>query len=165
MDRNSYNTKQRDEIIAFFNRHRGGCFTAKELIGSGEIPAGEATVYRTLSRLAAQGVLKRYIDGENGASYQLNLSEECSEHFHLKCEHCHRIIHMDCEFMADMKRHIESSHSFIVDIGKTVIYGLCAECVEKEKEDAERQKLPPSQKLTPRAEAAPKSEAASKGKG
>ncbi len=35
---------------------------------------------------------------------------------------------MDCGFMADMKRHIESSHDFVVDIGKTVIYGLCGDC-------------------------------------
>lgn len=130
MDRSSYNTKQRDEIVEFFNKHRGKCFTAKELIKSGEISVGEATVYRTLSRLANQGLLKRYTDGESGAAYQLNESEECSSHFHLKCEQCGKLIHMDCEFMADMQRHIEGSHGFVVDIGKTVIYGRCAECSE-----------------------------------
>lgn len=128
MDRSSYNTKQRDEIVEFFNKHRGKCFTAKELIRSGEISVGEATVYRTLQRLAGQGLLKRFTDGEAGAAYQLNESEECSCHFHLRCERCGKLIHMDCEFMADMKRHIESSHGFMVDIGKTVIYGICAEC-------------------------------------
>lgn len=125
-----YNTKQRDEILGFFNRHSGGCFTAKDIIRSGEVSVGEATVYRTLSRLAGQGVLKRFTDGEEGASYKLG-GEECSCHFHLKCESCGRVIHMDCGFMADMKRHIESSHGFIVDIGKTVIYGLCADCSDE----------------------------------
>lgn len=126
-----YNTKQRDEIIAFFNRHRGGCFTAKDIIRSGEVSVGEATVYRTLSRLAGQGVLKRFTDGGEGASYQLG-GESCACHFHLKCEVCGRVIHMDCGFMADMQRHIESSHGFSVDIGKTVIYGRCAECSDGE---------------------------------
>lgn len=135
-DRNSYNTKQRDEIVEFFSRHRGSCFTAKELIRSGEISVGEATVYRTLSRLASQGVLKRFTGDGAGASYQINDSEECSSHFHLKCERCQRLIHMDCGFMADMKKHIESSHNFTVDIGKTVIYGLCGEC-ENRKEEQE----------------------------
>ncbi len=130
-DRNSYNTKQRDEIVDFFSRHRGGCYTAKELIRSGEITVGEATVYRTLSKLAGQGVLKRYTGDGTGASYQLNESEKCDSHFHLKCEQCGRLIHMDCDFMSDMKKHIESSHSFTVDIGKTVIYGLCSECDNK----------------------------------
>ena len=128
MDRNNCNTKQRDEIVDFFNKHRGLCFTAKDLIKSGEVSVGEATVYRTLSRLTAQGLLKRFTDGDRGAAYQLNESEECSSHFHLKCSKCGTLIHMDCEFMADMKRHIEQSHGFHVDIGKTVIYGLCADC-------------------------------------
>lgn len=135
MDRNSYNTRQRDEIVEFFNKHRGTCFTAKELIRNGGISVGEATVYRTLSRLTDQGILKKFTDGETGACYQLNESEECASHFHLKCERCNKIIHMDCGFMADMKRHIEGSHDFSVDIGKTVIYGLCGDCGRAEKGD------------------------------
>lgn len=143
MDRNSYNTKQRDEIVEFFGRHRGTCYTAKEIIRSGEISVGEATVYRTLSKLTVQGVLKKYTDGDNGATYQLNESEKCDSHFHLKCERCMKIIHMDCSFMAEMKQHIESSHDFTVDVGKTVIYGICSDCAEiqrKEKENSERDK-------------------------
>ncbi len=135
MDHNTYNTKQRDEIVDFFSRHRGGCFTAKELIHSGEISVGEATVYRTLSKLAKQGVLKRYTGDGAGASYQYNESEECSSHFHLKCSRCQKLIHMDCSFMADMKSHIEASHNFTVDIGKTVIYGICSDCEEVQNED------------------------------
>lgn len=138
MDRNNYNTKQRDEIVSFFNRHRGVCFTAKELIRNEDITVGEATIYRTLSRLTNQGILKRFTDGESGASYQLNESEECGSHFHLKCERCQKLIHMDCDFMADMKRHIESSHDFFVDIGKTVIYGLCGDCGRAEAKEGQK---------------------------
>ena len=141
MDRNSYNTKQRDEIVEFFGRHRGTCYTAKEIIRSGEISVGEATVYRTLSKLTVQGVIKKYTDGDNGATYQLNESEKCDSHFHLKCERCMKIIHMDCSFMAEMKQHIESSHDFTVDVGKTVIYGICSDCAEiQRKENSERDK-------------------------
>lgn len=134
MDHNSYNTKQRDEIVDFFNKNRGRCYTAKELIKSGEISSGEATVYRTLGRLAKQGLLKKFTDGE-AACYRLNESEECSSHFHLKCLRCGRLIHMDCEFMADMKRHIEESHRFYIDVGKTVFYGLCGNCKWEEKDE------------------------------
>ena len=131
MSDNSYKTKQRDEIVEFFNAHRGKCYTAKELIKSGEVSSGEATVYRTLSKLAGQGILKRFTDGD-AACYQLNESEECSTHFHLKCEKCGKLIHMDCGFMGVVNRHIEQNHSFFVDIGKTVFYGLCGECKEPE---------------------------------
>ena len=128
MDRNNYNTKQRDEIVEFFSRHRGKCFSAKDIIRSGEIKSGEATVYRTLSKLAENGVLKRFIDGASGACYQLVESSDCDKHFHLKCEKCGKLIHVDCGFMAEIKQHIEASHDFYVDLGKTVFYGLCGDC-------------------------------------
>lgn len=134
MDRNNYNTKQRDEIIQFFNNHRGKCFSAKEIIKSGEINSGEATVYRTLSKLTNQGILTRFTDGD-ASCYQLNESEKCTNHFHLRCSRCGLLIHMDCDFMRDMQKHIESSHDFKVDIGKTVIYGLCGECSRKGEKD------------------------------
>lgn len=128
MDRNNYNTKQRDEIVEFFSRHRGKCFSAKDIIRSGEIKSGEATVYRTLSKLAENGVLKRFTDGASGACYQLAESSDCDKHFHLKCEKCGKLIHIDCGFMAEIKQHIESDHNFYVDLGKTVFYGLCDDC-------------------------------------
>ena len=102
--------------------------TAKDLIHSGEITVGEATVYRTLTKLAGAGVLKRFTGDGAGASYRLDESQECATHFHLRCERCQKLIHMDCSFMTDMKKHIESSHNFSVDIGKTIIYGLCGDC-------------------------------------
>lgn len=132
MDRNNYNTKQRDEIVEFFSRHRGKCFSAKDIIRSGEIKSGEATVYRTLSKLAENGVLKRFTDGASGACYQLAESSDCDKHFHLKCEKCGKLIHIDCGFMAEIKQHIESDHDFYVDLGKTVFYGLCGACSKGE---------------------------------
>ena len=134
MDRNNYNTKQRDEIVEFFSRHRGKCFSAKDIIRSGEIKSGEATVYRTLSKLAENGVLKRFTDGASGACYQLAESSDCDKHFHLKCEKCGKLIHIDCGFMAEIKQHIESDHNFYVDLGKTVFYGLCDDCSNKKGE-------------------------------
>lgn len=128
MDRNNYNTKQRDEILEFFNRHRGRCYTAKEIIISGEITSGEATVYRTLTKLTNQGVLKKFTDGNSGACYQLGESEKCANHFHLKCERCGKLIHIDCDVMFEMREHIQQIHGFRVDTGKTVIYGICSDC-------------------------------------
>ncbi len=139
MDKN-YSTKQRDEIIEFFRRHGGCCYTAKEIIKTGELKAGEATVYRTLARLTEKGVIKRYSGDGLGAVYRLNENESCSKHFHLKCGSCGRIFHIDCVYMADIKRHIENEHGFFVDPGKTVFYGICGECAKKRlqnKEDSE----------------------------
>lgn len=85
MDRNNYNTKQRDEIVEFFSRHRGSCFTAKDIITSGEVTVGEATVYRTLTKLANQGVLKRFTGDGSGACYQL-MDDRMLQPLHLKCD-------------------------------------------------------------------------------
>ncbi len=131
MDRNNYNTKQRDEIVEFFSKRRGKCFSAKDIIKSGEISSGEATVYRTLSKLADSGVLKRFTDG-NSSCYQLADSDECSSHFHLRCENCGKLIHLDCDFRGEIKNHIDGKHDFGGDIGKTVFYGLCGECAKGE---------------------------------
>lgn len=139
MDRNNYNTKQRDEIVEFFSRHRGSCFTARDIIVSGEVTVGEATVYRTLTKLANQGVLKRFSGDGSGACYQLMDEKKCSLHFHLKCDRCQRLIHMDCSFMKEMQQHILQSHGFVVDVGRTVIYGLCSECSNAD-EDKENSK-------------------------
>ncbi|MCH5208306.1 MAG: transcriptional repressor [Oscillospiraceae bacterium] len=131
MDRNNYNTKQRDEIVDFFTKRRGKCFSAKDIIKSGEITSGEATVYRTLSKLTESGVLKRFTDG-NSSCYQLADSNECASHFHLRCDKCGKLIHLDCDFINEVQNHIKAKHDFFVDIGKTVFYGLCGECAKGE---------------------------------
>ena len=55
MSDNVYKTKQRDEIVEFFNQHRGKCYTAKEIIKSGEITSGEATVSERSPSLLRRG--------------------------------------------------------------------------------------------------------------
>ena len=131
MSDNSYKTKQRDEIVDFFTKRRGKCFSAKDIIKSGEITSGEATVYRTLSKLTESGILKRFTDG-NSSCYQLADSNECASHFHLRCDKCGKLIHLDCDFINEVQNHIKAKHDFFVDIGKTVFYGLCGECAKGE---------------------------------
>ena len=39
---------------------------------------------------------------------------------------------MDCGFMETISEHFKNEHGFILDCRKTVIYGLCNDCAEKE---------------------------------
>ena len=81
----AYNTKQRAEILEFFKRNFDKSFSAGEIISSDEISAGEATVYRCLSLLSKEGLLRRFTEnGAGGALYQY-AGSECCRHFHLKC--------------------------------------------------------------------------------
>ena len=120
-----YKTRQRDEILRFFMEHQDGCFSAKDVYK--QVNAGEATVFRTLNALAQEGILNKFT-GDGGAYYQYNRENACTDHIHLKCERCGRLIHMDCTFIHELIRHFCSEHGFTVDCGKTVIYGLCGDC-------------------------------------
>lgn len=129
MAETKYKTKQRDEILSFFRENADGCFTAREVIEN--VHAGEATVFRTLSALVDEGVIKRFTGDSNrggAAHYQFSSCTESDPHIHLRCEDCGRLIHMDCGFMEDIVSHFRADHGFSVDCSRTVIYGRCSSC-------------------------------------
>ncbi|MDD3193567.1 MAG: transcriptional repressor [Oscillospiraceae bacterium] len=123
-----YRTRQRELVLQFFSDHSGECFCAKDLIAQKLIPVGAATLYRALARLNDEGKLKKYIEASGGAYYQYNESEACHCHFHLKCLRCGALIHMDCAQMKEVQEHIAADHDFVVDSGKSILYGVCKKC-------------------------------------
>lgn len=130
MGEKSYRTKQRDSIYAYFAAHPDACLSARDIIENPEIAVGEATVFRCLSHLTAEGKIKKYVGAGGGALYQVNHAEECNSHFHLKCLICGEIIHLDCSVMQGVEEKIAASHDFVVDVSRTVIYGFCHACRE-----------------------------------
>jgi Fur family ferric uptake transcriptional regulator len=133
--KNEYSTKQRTIILNFL-RENSAHVTASDIIShlrEQNISVGTATVYRTLDKLVSQGILKKMIiDERSGACYQYTESAHCSEHFHLKCISCGKLIHLSCDFLQQMEKHILDDHGFKVSSGKTVIYGHCSDCSDKE---------------------------------
>ncbi|MBQ7365587.1 MAG: transcriptional repressor [Clostridia bacterium] len=127
MAEKKYRTRQRDSILAFFASHPDACLSAKDIIESPEIEAGEATVFRCLAHLTEEGLIKKYTSDE-GALYQYNRTGECNHHFHLKCLHCGTIVHLDCDVLRSVSEHIGAHHRFAVDVSRTVIYGICENC-------------------------------------
>ena len=126
-----YRTKQRDEILRFFMDHADRCCSVKEV--SGQVDAGEATVFRAVTALTESGMLRKFTVGTGRgecAFYQYAACGNRPEHIHLKCERCGALFHMDCAFMETILSHFRDEHAFTVDCGKTVIYGLCRTCRE-----------------------------------
>lgn len=123
-----YKTKQRDEILSFFESHSEECFSAKDVCG--KVNCGEATVFRTIAKLTDEGKLKRFVSGGSRecAYYQYNCCNHSEGHIHLKCNKCGQLIHMDCDFIGKLLSHFMDEHNFTVDSGKTVIYGCCKNC-------------------------------------
>lgn len=125
-EKTTYRTRQRDGILRFFTENPDRCFTARDLVG--QVEAGEATIFRALAALTEEGKLKKFTGGSGeSACYQLNTAG-CALHLHLKCRGCGKLIHMDCAFMQEILSHFRNEHSFTVDCGQTVIYGLCGSC-------------------------------------
>ena len=135
MEKRKYNTKQKEEILlciaSFGEKHFTAADVAAKLTRGGST-VGQATVYRTLERLASEGALRKYvIDGTTAACYQQNEANHeaaCHEHFHLKCEICGRLIHVECEELTKIASHMEEDHGFRIDRKKTVFYGICGNC-------------------------------------
>lgn len=126
-----YNTKQRALILDFL-KESSAHVSAKEIalhLEEQGVSVGTATIYRTLDRLCEQGVVRKFvIDERGGACYQYAENGDCSNHFHLKCINCGSLIHIDCDFVAEMEKHFFDDHGFTVSSGKTVIYGVCSAC-------------------------------------
>lgn len=140
MKRNtSYNTKQRENLLNFLLRNKDRHTNVQEisifLAGEGS-PVSTATIYRQLDKLVEQGLVRKYVlDGKSGACYQyIENSGCCHEHFHLKCISCGRLLHIDCDYLSDINKHIFEYHGFAVDSSQTVFYGRCSDCGKAEKE-------------------------------
>jgi len=131
-----YNTKQQDLILGVLKKNRKKHMTADEiylkLIHQGS-PVGKTTVYRRLERLTSDGTVRRFTTGDNGsACYQL-ADAHCAEHYHLRCSECGKLIHVECDFLDELSKHLNADHGFVLDKGKTVLYGLCRDCCGREK--------------------------------
>ncbi len=140
MAEKGYRTRQKAEILDLIGQKGDVHFTAADIAeqlrrrGSG---TGMSTVYRMLDKLTEEGTLRRYvIDGNSAACYQIARidPDACRHHFHLKCLSCGSLFHVDCELIDQLTAHIAEDHGFAVDHSKTVLYGLCASCAQKQSE-------------------------------
>lgn len=130
-EKKNYNTKQRDDVLRVIDTFGSEHFTVSDVVkklSEEENAIGQATVYRAILRLEKSGELRKYtVDGTTAACYQ-RAEERCREHFHLKCESCGRLIHVECDELTKISSHISSHHGFEIDPSKTVFYGICENC-------------------------------------
>ncbi len=128
-----YKTKQQDLILNYLIEHSQEHVTVEQIYESlrnSEHQVGKTTVYRCLERLIEEGTVRKYIveDGMSACFQYISSSEECQEHYHLKCCKCGQLIHLSCDFLGQVNQHIYEEHHFIVDNSKTVFYGICENC-------------------------------------
>ena len=129
-----YKTKQQDLLLSCFKAMQNRHFTAEDVRAyfmKKNISIGIATIYRQIEKFVAQGVVQKYFLGEQNAACFEYMGEKCHKdvsHFHLKCEKCGTLIHLECHDLEKLGSHLMAEHGFTLDPFHTVFYGLCKNC-------------------------------------
>ncbi len=128
------NTEQKEILIKYLNnnanKHLNISQIQKEL--SNEI--GLTTIYRIMNTLVQKGIVNKIpLESSQGFCYQYNIEKaNCSSHYHLICEGCNKIIHIENDEVKRITKEIENKNKFKINNNRIVFYGLCDECWEKE---------------------------------
>ena len=129
-----YNTEKRTKLIEFLSNNPNKSYTAEEIcrgILDGE--HGKSTVYRLIAKLVEDGAVHRISDAKTRKiTYQYIGTLGCSEHLHLKCKECGKLIHLDCVTSHILERRIFKSEGFALD-GGAMILGKCEGCLYSER--------------------------------
>ena len=134
MQKSVYKTKQQDFLISYLHEMKGKHFTAEDVrthFESKQISIGIATIYRQLEKLVADGTLQKYFIDEHSAACFEYSGENCKAevpHFHLKCEQCGNLFHVECEEIQELSVHLQKEHGFAINPFRTVLYGICNAC-------------------------------------
>ena len=100
----TYHTRQKEAILALLTDSRGEALSASELLArltrSGS-SIGRTTVYRLLSQLVDDGVVRAWRDASRGITlYELSVITDCAD---VRCRKCERIFHLHCQALAALQ--------------------------------------------------------------
>ena len=137
MKRQQYQTVGRQALEAYLSSHPDRQFTADELYEEivKDTAVGKSSIYRQLALLCECETVRRFRSDARGCNVYQYVGKgcDCRNHFHEKCTECGRVVHLDCHATAEFVSHLAGEHGFSVDCGRTILYGVCAECRGKEK--------------------------------
>ncbi len=129
-----YQTQHRKALVHLLES-AGRALTAREitaLLGaSPAFPApGVSTVYRLLSKLTGEGVIKAFLNDAKPRSmvYQMDGHRSCPAHLHLKCLDCGKLYHLDGEKTSVVLGAVQKGCGFLLDAAHTTLFGSCAAC-------------------------------------
>lgn len=95
-----------------------------------EVPAGTATVYRTLDLLVRAGLVREHDFGEGFKRYEPLLGRE--HHEHLICTSCAKVVEFASERLERLKSLIADEYGFRYHHHRLEIYGVCRECQRRD---------------------------------
>ena len=125
-----YVTKQRRQLLDYLSRHTDEQMTARQIADAlTQENISLSAVYRNLSDLEADGLLKRSVrEGTRDVFYQYIAAEECKDSLHLSCRVCGKSIHLGEKEAEQLLHSTFESTGFQIDKTETILYGICADC-------------------------------------
>lgn len=132
-EKQNYNTKSRKYILEFLESRKDCTVSAADVVNhlnSNGISVNQATVYRYLNKLSDEHRLLKFSENDNNkAVYRyIQLEQNCDGHIHIKCLKCGKIMHLECDFMQDIRHHLEEDHGFTLSCEGSILYGVCEDC-------------------------------------
>ena len=129
---NTRNTKQKELILNILDQNRIHP-TMQEIysLSKEKYPSiGQATIYRNVNKLVEEGKIIR-LPGtkDEGCHYDINMTD----HNHLICNSCGRIIDIFDSDYNDIIKKIETSNSVSITKSLLILEGICSKCKNKKK--------------------------------
>ena len=120
----------KDYLIQNENKHVTA-YDVYEHFKNNNVNIGLTTIYRQLENLTSEGFVNKYtVDSQSSCCYEYISHKNCHEDcYHMKCEKCGIIIHLECDEMKGIIDHLYSEHNFKINPHRTVLYGLCSKCM------------------------------------
>ncbi|MBR0365585.1 MAG: transcriptional repressor [Clostridia bacterium] len=123
-----YHTKQREQLLEFFESNTDKGFSAVQIAASLDNVSLSA-VYRNLAALEGEGMLKRISKtGTREVYYQYIGAPGCRGSIHVSCTGCGRTYHLEQAAAKRLRDSLEANDGFKISCGDTVLYGTCAKC-------------------------------------
>ncbi len=131
----TYITNQKTEVLDYIRKQADTHLTAKGIyagLQKKNMRIGLTTVYRHLERLCEEGILIRhYIDENTPVCYEYTGHAGTESCWHCKCTECGRLIHLHCDEIEHLRKHILQDHDFLFQENHTVFFGICGDCRRK----------------------------------
>lgn len=128
-----YATASRRKILDYLKSNSDRTTTVMDIdryLKEHDSEVNVTTIYRYLDKLAKEGMVMKYVAEKGGqTTYQyVEPEHHCEEHLHLKCVCCGSIIHLECDFMDEISKHVLEDHGFELQCKNSILYGTCQTC-------------------------------------
>lgn len=127
------NTEQKEILIEYLKNNANKHLNISEIQNDLSNEISLTTIYRIINSLVQKGIVSKLpLENSQGFCYQYNPEKEhCSNHYHLICEKCNKIIHLENNEINNIVQKIENEKDFKINRNRIVFYGLCNECIKK----------------------------------